>query len=92
MIFVKIYLIVLEAQFILQILTWVACTITVRSARTNTITGLTEFCCMILTNANISPEECVRTAEDTKYMLLTLVSMLLWPVTLPIGLFMRVHK
>ena len=92
MLLLKIYLIVLEAQLVLQIIAWLACKEVVKAARTNKITPLTEFCCMMLTNAKVTPDECVRTVDDRKYSLYALVSMLLWPITLPIGIWNYTHE
>lgn len=91
MILLKTYLIVLEIQLVLQIITWLACNVVVTSARAEKCTTLTEYCYMVLTIAKISPEECVRTVDDVKFNLTALVSALLWPITLPIGIWCYIH-
>jgi hypothetical protein len=92
MLLLKIYLIMLEVQLVLQIIAWLACNEAVKAARTNKFTSLTNYCCMILTIAKISPEECVHIVDDPKYNMYAVSSIILWPITLPIGIWNYTHE
>lgn len=84
---IKIWLIGIMINLVLQLILWMACYTAVTAARTDVHTEWSAFCVEILQAAGVTPKECADTVDDPFNGFLAVVGSILWPISFPMGVY-----
>lgn len=84
---IRIWLIGIMINLVLQLILWMACYTAVTAARTDVHTEWSAFCVEVLQAAGVTPKECADTVDDPFNGLLSVAGSILWPITFPMGIY-----
>lgn len=84
-----IWLIGVEASLLCQVSLWCSCYSVIKAVETNRHTTWAKICYTVLKDAGVTNKRCVEIVYSTRETFIAIVASLLWPITMPIGLFSK---